>query len=279
MMRKVQIFPRYTSLMPLAGLLFDLGATLLYQPAGQSWARTLDHMRAGLLASLSAAGYDLDPGEFTARFAARLRDFDEQRLTDWIEYTAAYTLRATLADLGAPPPAPQVTAAALAAYFRASESQWKPVPGLHPTLLALSAAGYRLALITNNPDADSVRRLLAAAGLARYFDPLVISAEVGVRKPNPAIFRRVLEAWGLPPQQCVMIGDNLGADILGAQLTGLRHVWVTQYADHPANRAHRSNILPEAEIVSLASLPALLAQWRDSPPSRDDTKEHEIDAP
>jgi putative hydrolase of the HAD superfamily len=247
--------------MPLSGLIFDLGSTLIYNPAGQSWARTLDQMRADLLDALRAAGYDLDPGEFMAHFAARLRDYDEQRQTDWVEYTTTYALTAALADLGAPPPAPAVAAQALAAYYRRSESQWKPVPGLHPTLQALAAAGYRLGLVSNNPDAGNGRRLITAAGLDPYFDPIVLSAEVGVRKPNPAIFRRVLDAWGLPPEQVAVIGDNLGADILGAQLTGLRHVWVMQYADHAANRAHRDNIIPEAEVAEIADLPGLLEKW------------------
>jgi putative hydrolase of the HAD superfamily len=163
----------------------------------------------------------------------------------------------------------------VAAYYRFSESQWQPVPDVHSTLQTLRVAGYRLGLISNNPDAAHARRLIAAAKLESYFDPIVLSAEAGVRKPNPALFRRVLDAWNQPPEQCVVIGDNLGADILGAQLTGLRHVWVTQYADHAANRAHQGNIVPEAEIASLADLPGLLERWRDSPRRPEDPKRHE----
>jgi FMN phosphatase YigB (HAD superfamily) len=55
-----------------------------------------------------------------------------------------------------------------------------------------------------------------------------------------------------------MIGDMLGADILGAQMAGLHNVWLTAHADHPANRAHRGHILPEAQIAALTELPALL---------------------
>ena len=70
------------------------------------------------------------------------------------------------------------------------------------------------------------------------------------------------DPWGVPAAECVMIGDTLGADILGAQLAGMRNVWVTNHAGHPANVAHRGNIVPEAEIPGLAELPALLARWQ-----------------
>ena len=107
-----------------------------------------------------------------------------------------------------------------------------------------------------------MQRLIDAAGLRRYFDPIVVSAAVGLRKPNPAVFELVRAAWGVPTAECVMIGDTLGADILGAQLAGMRHVWVTNYAGHPANVAHRGNIIPEAELPGLADLPTLLAAWQ-----------------
>jgi putative hydrolase of the HAD superfamily len=256
---------RYNPGMPLAGLIFDLGHTLIYTPDGQSWARTFDRMRADLLEALRAAGYELDAADFMARFAARLREYDDQRQTDWVEYTSAYLLTATLEEMGAPPPSPDVAAQALAAYYRYSESLWQPVPGLHPTLQALAAQGYRLALLSNAGDAENVRRLIAAADLERYFDPIVISAAVGIRKPNPAIFKIVLDAWSLPASECVMIGDTLGADILGAQLAGLRNVWVSNHAGHPANVAHRGNIIPEAELPGIADLPRLLEQWGASP--------------
>ncbi|MBL8057596.1 MAG: HAD family hydrolase, partial [Anaerolineales bacterium] len=115
--------------------------------------------------------------------------------------------------------------------------------------------------ISNAGDAANVQRLIDQAGLRPYFDPIVISAAVGLRKPNPQIFARVLAAWGRPAAECVMVGDTLGADILGAQLAGLRHVWLTAHADHPANRAHRGNIVPEAEAASLPDLLPLLRAW------------------
>jgi hypothetical protein len=55
------------------------------------------------VAQLRAAGYDLEPAAFLARFAARLREYDEQRQSDRVEYTTAYLLSATLEETGSPP--------------------------------------------------------------------------------------------------------------------------------------------------------------------------------
>lgn len=135
------------------------------------------------------------------------------------------------------------------------------MPGAPDTLAALRAAGLRLGLISNAADDGNVQRLIDRAGLRPWFDPILVSAAVGLRKPNPRIFGRVLEAWGLAPAEVVMVGDMLGADILGAQLAGLRHVWLTAQADHRANAAHAGQIIPEARADSLPDLLPLLRAW------------------
>jgi len=245
----------------LRGVIFDLGSTLIYSEHDHNWGVVLPRMRADLLAHLRAAGYALDGPEFLNRLSARYVEFDRQRQTDWVEYTTEWILRSTLEEMGAAPPAPQVVADALKAYYAYSESLWRPMPGVHETLTQLAAKSLRLAIISNAGDDGNVQRLIDDAGLRPYFDPIIVSAAVGIRKPNPKIFELVLTPWGLRPGECLMVGDTLGADILGAQMAGLRHVWLTAQADHPANRAHRGNVIPEAEIAALTELPALVEKW------------------
>ena len=55
-----------------------------------------------------------------------------------------------------------------------------------------------------------------------------------------------------------MVGDSLGADILGARNAGLYSIWVTRRADTAANRAHKDTIQPDAVISTLSELPPLL---------------------
>lgn len=246
----------------IKGIIFDLGSTLIHTEHGLNWPRAFERMRADLLAHLLAAGYALDPAEFLARFGAKVQEFNQQRQTDWVEYTTTWILSSTLEELQAPAPSAEVLEQAISAFYAYSEGLWQPVPGLHPTLQRLSAAGLRLGLISNAADEQNVQRLIDAFGLRRYFDPIVISAAVGLRKPNPRIFDFVLERWSkMPPAAVVMVGDTLGADILGAQLAGLRSVWVTAHAGQPANQAHRDHIVPEAEIGGVDELPGLLERW------------------
>ncbi len=245
----------------IRGVIFDLGSTLIYSGYDQNWGTILPRMRADLLRHLNARGYALDPQAFLNRLAANTAVFDEQRQRDWVEYTTTYLLTRTLEELGAPPPTPAALAEALNAYYAYSEGLYELLPEAHATLTALQAAGLRLAIISNAGDNDNVQRLIDNAQLRPYFDPIIVSAAVGLRKPNPRIFDHVLRPWGLPAHACVMVGDTLGADILGAQMAGLHNVWLTAHADSPANHAHRGNIVPEAEIAALRELPALLRQW------------------
>lgn len=242
----------------IRGVIFDLGSTLIVNAHDHNWGAVLPRMRGDLLRHLQAAGYTLDGPAFLNRFSAKFQEFDEQRQTDWVEYTTEWILRRTLEEMGAPPPGPEVIAQALHAYYAYSESLWHPMPGLHETLQRLAAMQPKLGLISNASDDTNVQRLIDAVDVRRYFDPIIVSAAVGIRKPNPKIFELVLSRWQLPAEACVMVGDTLGADILGAQLAGLHNIWLTAQAAHPANRAHRDTILPEAVAATLADVPALI---------------------
>jgi FMN phosphatase YigB (HAD superfamily) len=62
-----------------------------------------------------------------------------------------------------------------------------------------------------------------------------------------------------------MVGDRLGADILGAQNAGMFSIWVTKHANSPGNRAHLDTIRPDATIETIEELPGLLEQLSQNP--------------
>src|SRR5207245_2631539 len=80
-------------------------------------------------------------------------------------------------------------------------------PEAEAVLGAFQSRGKSLALITNFGHAPHVRGVLSAVGLAGYFECLVISGEVGVKKPDPKIFSFALEHTRLKPQEVVFVGD------------------------------------------------------------------------
>lgn len=109
----------------------------------------------------------------------------------------------------------------------------------------------KLGLVTNGSP-DLQREKVAASGLERYFDVVIVSGEVGAGKPDARPFLLALEALGISPAQAVMVGDSLERDIIGAQRIGMRAIWL--------NRRGRTagSVRTDAEIGDLLQLPSVL---------------------
>jgi REG-2-like HAD superfamily hydrolase len=119
--------------------------------------------------------------------------------------------------LGAPAPSP-FAAAELYARFAHAEA-WEVYPEVPAILAELRRRGHALAVIANWD--DRLPRLLAELDLARLFDAVVYSAEVGVEKPHPRIFRRALGELGVDAGAAIHVGDRLREDVEGAVAVGM----------------------------------------------------------
>jgi HAD superfamily hydrolase (TIGR01509 family) len=243
----------------LRGVIFDLGSTLVSHDYYNRWPDLRPRMIEALVADLRAQGLPLEDAAFIDTFSRTFYEFDEQRQTHFKEITSEYTLRTALESFHINLNDLNVDRA-LAAFFGPSEALWEPMPGVYEMLEMLKASSLRLAIVSNAADNANVQRIIDNAQLRPYFDPIVVSASIGVRKPNPRIFAPVLAYWDIPPGEIVMVGDTLGADVLGAQHAGLKSVWVTMQAETPANEAHKHTIIPDAVVSSLHQLPAALAR-------------------
>ncbi|MGX6607453.1 HAD family hydrolase [Micromonosporaceae bacterium Da 78-11] len=101
------------------------------------------------------------------------------------------------------------------------------------SLAALAAAGYRIAVVSNND--GQLHHQLAAAGLTSYFTAIVDSAVLGTTKPDPAIFLHAAAAVGAHPGQCVMIGDDPHFDIHASTRAGIGStILIDAHHDRPA---------------------------------------------
>jgi FMN phosphatase YigB (HAD superfamily) len=96
------------------------------------------------------------------------------------------------------------------------------------TLAALKQHGFLLGVVTNRQYGgplfiEDMRNF----GLLDYFEEpsIAISADLNVRKPHPAIFQYALDALHVQPEETVMVGDSLGADIVGAKELSMLAVW------------------------------------------------------
>lgn len=248
----------YNRGMTIRGVLFDLGSTLLEYRG--DWREVFKQHTLSLIAYLRERGLNV-PENFGPRYEALVDQFYTLGQQDWIEYTAEYTLQLALTEFGYPDQPAELIKSALASAFAAGEKLWRPFDDAYETLDTLKAQGYRLGIISNARDAANVDRLIDQARLRAWFDPIIISANVGVRKPHPRIFKIVLDRWQFKPDEVVMVGDMLGADILGAHNAGLRGIWATMQAERGANDAHAETIKPDGVIQSLSELPGLLEKW------------------
>lgn len=239
-------------------VLFDLGNTLLYFDG--AWSQVLQECNLALLRDLQASGLPIPDQTFLQLVSERMDSYYSERDTEFIEYTTHFIVRSVLADLGFVDVPAAVLSQALRAMYAVSQAHWIREDDTLPTLERLRQQGYHLGLISNAGDDADVQALVDKAQIRPYFDILITSAAQGLRKPNPRIFHTALSHWGAAPSQAVMVGDTLGADILGARNAGIYSVWITRRGSKPGNQDHLDTIQPDAVIAALGELPRLLDQ-------------------
>ncbi|MBR6186555.1 MAG: HAD-IA family hydrolase [Clostridia bacterium] len=98
-------------------------------------------------------------------------------------------------------------------------------PQAKETLRGLRAR-YPLGLIANQ--GPGLKDRLAAFGIRDFFQVVVSSFDVGLKKPDPAIFYLALDRANVRPGEAVMIGDRLDNDVFPAKALGMKTVWVRQ---------------------------------------------------
>lgn len=88
----------------------------------------------------------------------------------------------------------------------------------------LKQKGYPMVLVSNFY--GNINQVLKDAGIDGYFEDVIESAVVGVRKPNPAIFALGVCALDLPASQVLVVGDTYGKDIVPAHKLGCHTLWI-----------------------------------------------------
>jgi putative hydrolase of the HAD superfamily len=130
----------------------------------------------------------------------------------------------------------------------------EPDPAVHRALSTARDAGWTPWLVTNGV-VDVQESKLRAAGLEGLLAGWVISAAVGVRKPDPEIFRITAEQAGQTLDGAWMVGDSGHADIAGADNAGIRSVWL-----HRNRQWDGVGFAPTAEAADLAEAVELISR-------------------
>jgi FMN phosphatase YigB (HAD superfamily) len=127
-------------------------------------------------------------------------------------------------------------------------------PAHHGPLLRRLAERYRLAVVSNFDYTPTALDILERAGVVQLFQTIVVSDEVGWRKPRRDIFDAALSRLGVRAEDSLFVGDRADMDVLGAQQIGMDAAWINRDGEAlPAGIAR-----PTYEIRDLGELAAIL---------------------
>lgn len=129
------------------------------------------------------------------------------------------------------------------------------------TLATLKERGYLLGVVSNRHYGGvPFQEDLLTMGLLNYFDlqHMAISADLGIRKPNPDIFLHTLNSLNVSPEEAVMVGDSLRGDITGAKRLDILAIWMPKTslrvealaAMRGASGQTQQNVLPDDYLLS-----------------------------
>ncbi|WP_018505766.1 HAD family hydrolase [Parafrankia discariae] len=131
-------------------------------------------------------------------------------------------------------------------------------------LRRLRRAGWRIGIVTNGMTDNQLGKI-RNSGLDRLVDGWCISGDVGVRKPDPEIFRLAIERCGCRTSGGGwMIGDDLAADVAGGQAAGLRTVWLQ--GGRGADSWPSAGPVPDVSADSVAAAVEVLLGPKQSEP-------------
>jgi putative hydrolase of the HAD superfamily len=206
----------------LDAVLFDCWGTLVKAP---------ELMRRGASAelfyrSLVADGYEVDWEAFRDAYVAESRRQHEETMRDLRELDYVGRLVATLQAVGIGYQDGIAFAERAWANYLAEWPRQSTLYDEAPALLSSIRGTRRLGLVTNFPDGPTARAVFRKLDFDSFFDSIVVSDEVGFRKPHRLVFERALRELGSEPESAVMIGDTFDADVKGAKDIGMRAILI-----------------------------------------------------
>lgn len=206
---------------------FDLFNTLIIAKP-----HILDEAMGRLINSLRQSGVSLDNEQFKKGYQEATLRFVGKAQKDGRETHNRFWICAALQSQGYDIlPDDARIAIAVEAYFSAFFLHCSLVPDTKKMLSTLRKV-YRLGLLTNFTHGPAAREIIDTLGLNPFFDVVLISGELGYRKPHPFVFRQLIKYLGVEKDQILYVGDDPEPDITGAQKAGLQPVLTTYVRDH-----------------------------------------------
>lgn len=234
---------------------FDLFNTLLtVEPSA------LEDALENLIVSLSMNGLPVDKKSFKQAYReSALRFIQRTRLNGRETHNRFWISEALKSHGYKVAPDDSRIGKAVEAYFSAFQGRCSLIPGTIGTLKTLKTS-YRLGLLSNFTHPPAIREIIGSLGLVTHFDTLLISGELGYRKPHPLVFEQLIHELGVKPEQILYVGDDPEADIMGAKQAGIRPVWFTHVRDKKIPSAQGiTGVVPQVPEQDVARI----SDWED----------------
>jgi putative hydrolase of the HAD superfamily len=208
--------------MAIKGILFDLYGTLIDIETDES----LEEIYRGIAHYLTYQGVYLHRWEVRDRYYQIMKKQKEESGEEYPEIDVEVIWNGFLEQEGIKPaPARRDLARILAQLYRGiSRKRLQLYPDVKRVMDNLQPH-YRMALLSDAQPGYALPEI-KAVGLDGYFDPIIISAYYGFRKPDTRLFAKSLDILKLTPPEVVYVGNDMYRDIYGASRLGIKTIFV-----------------------------------------------------
>jgi len=187
---------------------------------------TIEASRKKLHEALVAEGFKVDKDNFLDAYIVSHEKYRKIRYEQYLEVTNAVWVSEALCSLGFKvSPDDLRIKAALDIFFKDFIDTLELRKGAKKLLLQAQTIG-EVGLISNFTYAPVIHKSLKKVGINHFFNVIVVSEEIGHRKPSPEIFQNALTKLKIQSHEAVYIGDSPNEDIKGAKQAGLKTVFI-----------------------------------------------------
>ena len=248
--------------MIVKGIMFDINGTLLDIHTNE-WHDDVYRVLSNLL---SYQGISLEPHVLKDLYFQVMKDQRAACGERHPEFDAIGIFReiisqhATDFTRGLPPEKLEQLPRLLAETHRAaSRFRLQPYPGVEETIQRLHS-NYHLAIISDGQVACALPEL-NVRGLSRYFNPIIISGDLGYRKPDQRLFTAALTAMKMEPAEVLFVGNDMYRDVYGAQRVGIKAVFFKSNQ----GTQEKDGVKPDYIIYNFPELLNALRFFEESP--------------
>jgi putative hydrolase of the HAD superfamily len=226
--------------MQIKNVLFDFGDTLVQASPQYSLDTCLSH----LLESLSRNDISVSLEDFKRAYNATYERIIARNSFREVPYSVVISQTLGLCGYSSEPTDKAIVEAAEA--FMDCWIHARTMEKSIPSLLRRLRKRYTLGVVSNLAYSPAVSKTLERFGVVEIFDAIIVSADVGWRKPSPKIFRKALQTMRISASETVYVGDELDHDIEGAKKVGMHTILLKRpLTNMAASKAKPDHIIHE----------------------------------